>query len=226
MKKQAKAVILLSGGMDSCVTLALAHQSEHKLYALHLNYGQLTEKKELKSFKEICKHYNIPSSQRLIIDVSHFKQIGSSALTDKSIPLNKSGKIDTKVPTSYVPFRNAHILSIAVSWAEVIKASKIYIGAVQEDSSGYPDCTAYFLRLFQRAANAGTKPETKLTIHAPLLHLSKTDIVQEGIKLAAPLHLTYSCYESNTVPCQKCDSCVLRAKGFKNAKVKDPILSN
>jgi 7-cyano-7-deazaguanine synthase len=216
------AIILVSGGMDSCVTAAQAINDSYKPYFLHVNYGQLTKKREQKAFNDIANFYNV--KEKLIVDISHLTLIGGSCLTDKSIQVPKANINNKEIPNSYVPFRNANILSIAVSWAEIINANAIYIGAVEEDSSGYPDCRQSFFNSFQEVIKFGTKPETKILIKTPLIKLTKSDIINKGMKMNAPLHFTWSCYESEDIPCRQCDSCVLREIGFKKAKIIDPIL--
>ena len=221
------AIVLVSGGMDSCVTAALAHRS-YRLAFLHVNYGQRTEARELRSFNEIADHYNV--ANRLSVSLEHLKMIGGSSLTDASIPVPEPAASpatchapQSAIPTTYVPFRNAHLLSIATSWAEVIGATKIFIGAVEEDSSGYPDCREKFYQAFNKVIETGTKPETRVEIVTPLIHLKKSEIVQQGIELNAPFNLTWSCYQNSEKACGKCESCALRLKGFKEAGVKDPI---
>jgi len=220
MKKNA--IILVSGGMDSCVTAAQAIKDLCKPYFLHINYGQLTKKREQKAFNDIANYYNV--KEKLIIDISHLTLIGGSSLTDKSIQVPKANINNNDIPNSYVPFRNANILSIAVSWAETINAKAIYIGAVEEDSSGYPDCRQSFFNSFQKVIKYGTKPETKISIETPLIKLSKNEIIKKGVEMNAPLHFTWSCYKSENMPCGECDSCVLRKIGFKKANIIDPIL--
>ena len=219
----SKAIVLVSGGMDSCVTTSIASKHFSKLALLHVNYGQLTQERELQAFKDIQKFYSIKDS--LIIDMSQFNIIGGSSLTDSNIPVTKADLNNKKIPSSYVPFRNANILSSAVSWAEVINAKSIFIGAVEEDSSGYPDCRRSFFDAFEEAIDKGTKNDTKIKIETPLIHLSKKEIILKGVELGAPLHLSWSCYKNQEIPCQNCDSCALRKRGFKNAKIKDPILN-
>jgi 7-cyano-7-deazaguanine synthase len=222
------AIILVSGGMDSCVCAAIAH-TRHRLAFLHVNYGQRTEARELKAFNDLADYYR--AELRLSVSLEHLKVIGGSSLTDDKIPVpipelrtQNSGLPPTAtIPTTYVPFRNAHLLSIAVSWAEVIGASKIYIGAVEEDGSGYPDCRETFYQAFNKVIEAGTKPETRVLIVTPLIHLKKSEIVTEGIRLKAPFHLTWSCYQNSVNACGKCESCALRLKGFREAGVQDPI---
>ena len=215
-----KAVLLVSGGMDSCVTAAIAAKN-HELAFLHLNYGQRTEKRELQAFSDIADFYGV--KQKLVVDIQFLKEIGGSSLTDISIEVSKADLESKDIPTSYVPFRNGNILSIATSYAEVINATKIFIGAVEEDSSGYPDCRENFFAAYQKAINLGTKPETNLKIITPLIHLSKSEIVKEGVRLNAPLEKTWSCYQSEDLACGFCDSCVLRLRGFEQAGVIDPI---
>lgn len=218
--KSEIAVVLVSGGMDSCVTAAIANQN-YEMAFLHLNYGQRTEKRELKAFNDIAEYYTV--ERRLTVSTEHLKLIGGSSLTDSSLIVPKSDLERKDIPSSYVPFRNANILSIAVSWAEVIGAVKIFIGAVEEDSSGYPDCRREFYDAFNRVIDLGTKPSTKIKIETPIIHLSKSEIVKLGVKLQAPFHLTWSCYQSEDKACGICDSCVLRLRGFKKAGIEDPI---
>jgi 7-cyano-7-deazaguanine synthase len=215
-----KAVVLVSGGMDSCVTAAVALQENDAAF-LHLNYGQRTEKRELKAFQDLAGFYKV--ADQLVVDVSYFNQIGGSSLTDRDVQVSKADLESNEIPSSYVPFRNGNILSIAVSWAEKIGASKIYIGAVEEDSSGYPDCRIDFFKAFAQAINLGTKPQTQLDIITPIIHLSKADIITMGLELQAPLHLTWSCYQNEDKACGVCDSCALRLRGFRLAGVDDPI---
>ena len=217
------AVVSLSGGMDSCVTTALARDLGFELALLHADYGQRTQGRERQAFQDIADFYEVPASRRLIIGFDSLKAIGGSALTDASIDLPEGDLDRAGVPVSYVPFRNAHLLSTCVSWAEVLGASAIFVGFVEEDSSGYPDCREAFLRSFEQTANLGTKPETRLAFHAPLLHLRKADIVRRGRALGAPLHLSWSCYQGEAEACGHCDSCHLRLRGFKEAGFPDPI---
>ena len=219
--KKNTAIVLVSGGMDSCITAGIAQSDGFKLAFLHVNYGQRTEKRELESFNMIKKHYKV--KQNLIVDITHLSQIGASCLTDMNINVPIADLNNSQIPISYVPFRNANILSIATSWAEVIKANYIYVGAVEEDSSGYPDCRRQFFDTFEELINQGTRPNTKIKILTPLISLSKKEIVKKGFKINAPLNLTWSCYEKNNYPCQKCDSCALRERGFKEAEYKDPL---
>jgi len=215
------AVILVSGGMDSCVTAAIANQESESLAFLHISYGQRTENRERKAFNDIAEFYGV--EKRLDISIEHLAKIGGSSLTDKNIAVTEADLQSKEIPASYVPFRNANMLSIATSWAEVLGAGAIYIGAVAEDSSGYPDCRPVFYETFQKAIDAGTKPETHIQIRTPIIHLSKAEIVKKGIELNAPLHLSWSCYRNEDFACGTCDSCALRLRGFEQAGVKDPI---
>lgn len=216
------SVILVSGGMDSCVTAAIAARENDDLAFLHISYGQRTENRERKAFNDIAEHYGV--EKRLDISIEHLAKIGGSSLIDENIAVTEADLRSKEIPSSYVPFRNANMLSIAVSWAEVIGANAIYIGAVAEDSSGYPDCRPEFYQAFQQTINTGTKPETNIEIKTPIIYLSKAEIVKKGIELKAPLHLTWSCYRSETLACGTCDSCALRLRGFERTGVKDPIL--
>ena len=223
--KQDLAIVLVSGGMDSCVTAAIAGR-EHRLALLHVNYGQRTEERELRAFREIADHYR--AEQRLVVSIEHLKVIGGSSLTDTSIPVPELGAQNSEpppggIPSTYVPFRNAHLLAIAASWAEVTGARKIFIGAVEEDSSGYPDCREVFYEAFNRAIEMGTRPETRVEIVTPIIHLRKEEIVRKGMELEAPLDLTWSCYQNSEKACGRCESCMLRLKGFLEAGSVDPI---
>ncbi len=215
------SIILVSGGMDSCVSAAIAARETEELAFLHISYGQLTEARERQASNDIADFYGV--EKRLEISIEHLAKIGGSSLTDEKIVVTEADLESKEIPTSYVPFRNANMLSIAVGWAEVIGANAIYIGAVSEDSSGYPDCRPEFFEAFQQTINTGTKPETKIEIRTPIIHLSKAEIVKKGIELNAPLHLTWSCYRSETLACGTCDSCALRLRGFEQAKIVDPI---
>ena len=215
------AVCLVSGGMDSCVSAAIANKENDELAFLHVSYGQKTEKRERRAFEEIAEFYNV--SKKLAVSIEHLARIGGSSLTDEKIEVSKADLKSKEIPTSYVPFRNAHLLAIAASWSEILGANRIYIGAVAEDSSGYPDCRPEFIRAFERAIEAGTKPETKIEIRTPVIDLPKAEIVKKGIELNAPLHLTWSCYQNNEKACGRCDSCALRLRGFAQAGLIDPI---
>lgn len=214
------AVVAASGGMDSCVTIAIANQ-KYDLALAHFNYGQRTEKRELKAFNDIADFYNV--KHRLIIDFTHFSKIGGSSLTDKSIEVTKADLNNKEIPSSYVPFRNANILSACVSWAEVLGANAVFIGAVYEDASGYPDCRPEFYQSFEKMVDTGTKPETSIKIETPIINLSKAEIVKKGVELNAPLNLTWSCYQNEDEACGVCDSCAFRLRGFQQAGIDDPI---
>ena len=215
-----KGIVLVSGGMDSLVTAAIAHQECDEMCFLHVNYGQPTQQKELDVFNKISDFYK-PKS-KMIVDISYLTQIGGSSLTDKNVKIKDFDESDS-VPSSYVPFRNAHLIAIAVSWAEVNLANRIYIGAVEEDSSGYPDCRESFYKSFEKTIDLGTKEATKIKICTPIIHKRKAEIIRIGYDLKAPLELSWSCYRNNEKACGKCDSCVLRLRAFEEAGLVDPI---
>jgi 7-cyano-7-deazaguanine synthase len=215
------AICLVSGGMDSCVTAAIAREENDELAFLHVSYGQRTEARERRAFEELAEHYAV--ARRLATSIEHLARIGGSSLTDPSVPVSEADLASRAVPTSYVPFRNAHLLAIATSWAEVIGARRVYIGAVAEDSSGYPDCRPEFYEAFQRAVDAGTRPETRVEIETPVIRLRKSEIIRRGVELGAPLHLTWSCYRAETLACGRCDSCALRLRAFREAGLTDPV---
>jgi len=214
------AVVAVSGGLDSCVTTAIAKKN-YDLALVHINYGQKTEKKELESFHKIADYFNV--NKKMVIDFSHFQKIGGSSLTDKTMEVTKADLDNKEVPSSYVPFRNGNILSACVSWAEILGAEAVFIGAVFEDSSGYPDCRPDFFKAFEDAVNLGTKPETHIKIETPIIELNKKEIIKLGLELKAPLELTWSCYSNEDEACGICDSCALRLRGFQNLGVVDPI---
>jgi len=215
-----KAVCILSGGMDSTLASYLALQDGYEIITVHFNYGQRTQDKELQAFRDISASLNV--SNKYEIDLPFFSDIGASALTDNSIDVPITG-IEDGVPITYVPFRNGIFLSIATAIAEKEGASALFIGVVQEDSSGYPDCTDTFINKMQNAMNQGTKEQTNLEIKTPLVHLSKAQIVQKSLELNVPLELTWSCYKNSDLACGVCDSCRLRLNGFKVANSKDKI---
>jgi 7-cyano-7-deazaguanine synthase len=217
--RKSRAVVLLSGGMDSCVCAALAAR-DHDTAALHINYGQRTEQRERDSFERICDGLGI--DDRMIVRNEAFRLIGGSALTDDSIPVPESHSLGHDIPVTYVPFRNAHFLSVAVSWAEVLGASKIYIGAVEQDSSGYPDCRPAYYEAFNQVIRAGTK-EGGIKVVTPLIAMRKFEIVRLGLELGAPFDLTWSCYSREDRACGVCDSCVLRLRAFHEAGAVDPL---
>lgn len=215
------AIVLVSGGMDSCVTAAIAKNENDEVAFLHISYGQRTEGRERKAFNDIANFYGV--TNRLDISIEYLAKIGGSSLTDKRIEVTEADLESKEIPTSYVPFRNANMLSIATSWAEVLGANSIYIGAVAEDLSGYPDCRPEFYEAFEKTIEVGTKPDTIIKIKTPIIELSKAEIVQKGLELNAPLQLSWSCYCSEDLACGTCDSCALRLRGFERAGVKDPI---
>lgn len=221
MNNKSLAIVLVSGGMDSCVTAAIARAENEKLAFLHISYGQRTEKRERKAFNDIADFYNV--EKRFDVSIEYLAKIGGSSLTDETIEVTEADLESKEIPTSYVPFRNANMLAIATSWAEVLKANSIYIGAVAEDSSGYPDCRPEFYEAFEKTIEVGTKPDTNIKIKTPIIHLTKAEIVKKGLELNAPLHLSWSCYRSEDLACGTCDSCALRLRGFKNAGEIDPI---
>lgn len=226
MTDRPLAVVLVSGGMDSCVTTAIAAQT-FDLAMLHLMYGQRTQDRELRSFHDLADHFG--ARKRLVVDVSHIGKIGGSSLTDRSIEVQKAdpnllfapGK--QEIPASYVPFRNATFLSIATSWAEVAGARCIFIGAVEDDSSGYPDCRQEFYDAFNRVVELGTRPGSALRVETPVIRMRKEEIVRVGLELGAPFALTWSCYKNTEKACGECDSCALRLRAFQTVGVEDPI---
>jgi len=215
------SIVLVSGGMDSCVTAAMARAESDELALLHVSYGQRTEGRERRAFNDIADHYGV--RQRLDVSIEYLTKIGGSSLTDPAIRVTEADLTSTTVPSSYVPFRNANMLAIATSWAEVIGAGAIYIGAVAEDSSGYPDCRPEFYDAFQQVIVTGTKPQTSIQIRTPIIEFSKSEIVKTGVELGAPLELTWSCYRNEDLACGRCDSCALRLRGFEQAGITDPI---
>ncbi len=220
MNQKDIAVVSVSGGLDSCVTAAIANR-KYDIALLHVNYGQRTEARELKAFNDIADYYGV--EKRLVIDFRHLAEIGNSSLTDYSMEVSKADLENKEIPSSYVPFRNANILTAAGSWAETLNAKAIFIGAVFEDSSGYPDCRPDFFKAFEYAMDLGTKPETKIKIETPIIHMTKSEIIKKGIELGAPLHLTWSCYQNEDEACGVCDSCALRLRGFQQLGIEDPI---
>src|SRR5271163_3702201 len=228
MIDRRKAVVLLSGGMDSCVCTAIARERHGaaNIALLHAGYGQRTQSRERRAFEGIADFYGV--QRRLVVHLDHFRALGGSALTDSAIAVPENGLSanndhGSEIPVTYVPFRNAHFLSVAVSWAEAIGAGAIYIGAVAEDSSGYPDCRPEYYRVFQELIRVGTRPETEIDIVTPVIALKKSEIIRKGLELGAPLQLTWSCYQDEETACGVCDSCLLRLRAFAEAGVADPI---
>lgn len=214
------AVVMVSGGMDSCVTAAIASR-DHDLAFLHASYGQRTQAKELACCMALADHFG--AARRLHARLDHVTAIGGSSLIDLSWPVPEADPDRREIPSTYVPFRNGQILSIAAAWAEALGASSLFIGAVEEDSSGYPDCRREFFDAFELAIRAGTRPGAAPTIQTPVIHMRKSAIVARGAELGAPFHLTWSCYRSEEVACGTCDSCCLRLRAFAEAGVPDPI---
>ncbi len=225
MKDNSLAIVLVSGGMDSLVCAAHANENHSRLAFLHIQYGQNTASKEYECFSKIADYYHVPNDLRLVVNLETLQKIGGSSLTDKSIQVSKFEGDSDIIPSSYVPFRNAHILSTAVSWAEVLHATKIYIGANEEDSPGYPDCRPAYYEAFNTLIKVGTKNQD-IEIHTPVISLNKTEIIEWANKLKAPLQLTWSCYAQNDKACGVCDSCALRLRAFKKLGQQDPIEYN
>ncbi len=203
------------------MTAAIARGENEEIAFLHISYGQLTETRERKAFNDIADFYRVEN--RLAVSIEYLTKIGGSSLTDENIEVTEADLESDEIPTSYVPFRNANMLAIATSWAEVLRANSIYIGAVAEDSSGYPDCRPEFFEAFENTINEGTKPETNITIKTPIIHLSKADIVKKAMELEAPIDLSWSCYRSEVLACGTCDSCALRLRGFERAGLIDSV---
>ena len=224
MKKNSKGIVLVSGGMDSLVTAAVAKNECDELYFLHVNYGQLTEQKELDSFSKIIDHYN-PMGY-LVTSIEYLKQIGATSLIDSTIKMDEGSTTITNkdIPNTYVPFRNGHLIAIAVSWAEVLKADAVYIGVVEVDGSGYPDCRRSFINSYNMTIATGTKNDPRITINAPLINLTKKEIVLLGHELKTPFEISWSCYRDNLKACGTCPSCQIRIKAFQEAGIKDPII--
>ena len=216
---KSRAVVLLSGGMDSSVCAALAVR-DYDAAAVHVSYGQRTQERERQSFLAICQRLKI--HDRLMVHNEAFRAIGGSALTDESIAVPDAEDIGRDIPVTYVPFRNAHFLAVAVSWAEVLGAEKVYIGAVEADSSGYPDCRPAYYKAFNEVVKTGTK-DGRIEILTPLIAMRKAEIVRLGLELGAPFDLTWSCYSREDEACGVCDSCMLRLRAFEAAGVRDPI---
>lgn len=206
--------------MDSCVCAAIAHQS-YSLAFLHVSYGQRTESRERTAFDAIADYYQV--ERRLVARLDHLRTIGGSSLTDPAIPVDQADLERNEIPISYVPFRNAHLLSVATSWGEVLGAQALFIGAVAEDSSGYPDCRPEYYEVFNRLIRVGTRPETHLDVVTPVIRMRKSEIIHLGNNLGAPLHLTWSCYQNGVRACGRCDSCALRLRAFREAGIVDPI---
>lgn len=222
-KKPGLAIVLVSGGMDSLVTAAIARSQGHRLAMLHADYGQRTESRERHAFEQIAAFYDVPVERRLVARLDYLGEIGGSSLTDKKIPVPGADAIGGAIASTYVPFRNTHLLAVAVSWAEVIGARKIFIGVSEPDAPGYPDCRPEYVRAFQALVEVGTRPETEIEIVAPLVHMRKADILKEGLRRGAPFQLSWSCYENQERACGRCESCRVRLQAFRQIGVPDPI---
>lgn len=220
--KRNLAVVLVSGGMDSCVTMAIA-EKDFELSLLHANYRQRTELRELRAFQDIAAYYGVPEERRLVVDMAYLGGLGGSSLTDLAVDVPDAEQNPRSIPSTYVPFRNTHLLAAAVSWAEVLGARKVFIGAVEEDSSGYPDTREIYYKVFNKLTEVGTRPDTRITVETPLIHMKKSEIVKKGISLGAPFHLSWSCYKREDLACGVCQSCALRLRAFQEAGYKDPI---
>lgn len=221
-KSNDLAIVLVSGGMDSLAVAALACERHKDVAFVHLNYGQKTSQKERECFEKIADFYKIPQDYRKIIDMTFLSQIGGSSLTDQNIKVSQYRGDSNQIPSSYVPFRNTHIIAMAVSWSEVIGAKKIYIGANYEDSPGYPDCRPSYYQAYNKLIQEGTK-EGDITIETPIIMMKKSEIIKLALNKKAPLELTWSCYDRDDIACGICDSCALRLRGFKEMGIEDPI---
>ena len=217
---QPKAIVLASGGMDSCVVAAVAAERGFRLAMLHVNYGQRTEARELIAFHQLAGYFG--AEEQLVADIRYLAEIGGSSLTDSAMAI-PDDETPGQVPSTYVPFRNATLLAIAVAWAETLGAGRVVIGAVEPDAPGYPDCRPAFYEAANRLIDLGTRPETRIRVETPLIALSKAQVVQMGADLAAPLALTWSCYRTEEVPCGTCASCLRRAEAFREAGMPDPL---
>ncbi|MFH0919995.1 MAG: 7-cyano-7-deazaguanine synthase [Fibrobacterota bacterium] len=218
--KKKNAVVVVSGGINSCLTAALV-ADKYNPFFLHVSYGQKVEKRELKAFKDLATYFKV--KKRLTASVKYLKEIGGSSLTDRNINISVSGVSNRKIPTSYVSFINSHFISIAVSWAETLEVDKIFFGANESNELFYPDCTRKYFSAMSRTITAGVKPESKITLETPLISLRKSDIIKNASDMKLPLHLTWTCYKNNDIACGECDACMRRLRGFKNAKLYDPL---
>ncbi|MCD6418239.1 7-cyano-7-deazaguanine synthase QueC [bacterium] len=216
------AVVLVSGGMDSATALGISASEGNRIALIHFDYGQRNRIRERTAFDALAEHFN--AERTLIVPMDFLKIIGGSALTDENIPVPEEMPAKGEIPATYVPFRNGIMLAVAAAWAEVIGASKIFTGFVEEDSSGYPDCREVFVNAMEKAINLGRRPEGKVEIIAPLLHKTKAEIVSIGTKLKIPYELTWSCYLGGEYHCGKCPACRLRKKAFIEARIKDPTI--
>lgn len=220
--EQPTGIVLVSGGMDSLVAAAIAQTKHQHLAMLHVNYQQRTQVKELECFHKIADYYQVPEQLRLVVDISFLQKIGGSSLTDPKMPVTTYQGHGAAIPTSYVPFRNTHIIAIAVSWAEVLGATRIYIGAVEEDSSGYPDCRQSYYQAMNALIKEGTK-KGDIVVKTPLIRMQKKEIIQKALELRAPLEFSWSCYQESQLACGVCDSCALRLRAFQQLGLLDPL---
>lgn len=218
----ARSVALVSGGLDSCVAACWAAQ-RYELWLLHASYGQRTAVRELQAFDAIAEALGVPSQRRLQVDVPVLRQVGGSSLTDATLPVEQGEPDPTRIPGTYVPFRNTHLLAAAVSWAEVVAAQRIILGCMEQDSSGYPDCRADYIEAFNCLVERGARPGSGIRVEAPLMKLDKEGVVRLGLELGAPLQHTWSCYTGEQQACGSCESCRLRLRGFEAAGAADPI---
>ena len=221
MSNDKRAVILVSGGMDSATAAYEAMERGYKPYFLHTSYGQQTETKEYECAKALAEE--VGAADFLHIETEHLAAIGASSLTDEEIDVEEADLDSDEIPASYVPFRNANLLSMAVSYAEANDCSAVFIGAHSEDFSGYPDCRPEFFEAFQQVVDVGTKPETEISVEAPFVELSKTDIAERGLELDIPYEHTWSCYREEAPACGTCDACAFRLQAFQNLGERDPI---
>lgn len=221
--ESARAVVCLSGGLDSCVTAAVARDDGYRLCLCHVSYRQRTWRRELRAFRDIARFFDVPEEDQLVAELPHLGRIGGSSLTEEALPVPEGEPGSAGIPNTYVPFRNTQIIAVAVAWAEVLGAEAVYFGATEVDFSGYPDCRAAYFEAYQRLIDLGTRPETRVRLVTPLLRLSKADIVKRGHRLGAPLEATWSCYQREDVACGRCESCRLRLAAFREAGLTDPV---
>ena len=218
--KKKNAIVVVSGGINSCLNAALVSEKYNPLF-LHVSYGQKVEKRELKSFKDLASFFKV--KKRLIASLKFLKEIGGSSLTDRNINIAVSGISNRRIPTSYVPFLNTHLIAIAVSWAETLDVDRIFFGANEENELAYPDCTRRYFTQYSKLISAGSRPDMRIQLETPLLHMKKPDIIKKANEMKLPLHLTWSCYKNNDIACGECDACMRRLKGYKKAKLYDPL---
>ncbi|MFC6835563.1 7-cyano-7-deazaguanine synthase QueC [Halomarina ordinaria] len=216
-----RAVVLVSGGMDSATAVWEARERGYDPLFLHTSYGQRTETKEYECASRLAEECD--AADFLHIETDHLSRIGGSSLTDEGMAVGDADTESEEIPDTYVPFRNANLLSMAVSYAEAQAAEAVFIGAHSEDFSGYPDCRPAFFEAFERVVDVGTRPETEITIEAPFAEWSKTHIAERGLDLDVPFEHTWSCYRDEAPACGTCDSCAFRLEAFRAAGARDPI---